>query len=82
MGTAERLAGSLAGLGGTGGEDFSIASQVWIQFQAVMVTVVWCGVLSFVFLYIVKFTIGLRVEPDAEREGLDLAEHGEVAYHQ
>jgi ammonium transporter, Amt family len=69
------------GLGGTGGEDFSIASQLWIQFVAVVITVVWCGVISAILYKIVDVVIGLRPTEEAERQGLDLTSHGEVAYH-
>ena len=69
------------GLGGTGGEDFSIAAQVMIQIKAVLVTLVWAGVGSLVLLYIVKAITGLRVATDDERQGLDLTSHGESAYH-
>ena len=68
-------------LGGTGAEDFSIASQLWIQFVAVMVTIVWSGVGSAILYKIVDVIIGLRVTEDDERQGLDLTSHGEVAYH-
>jgi ammonium transporter, Amt family len=60
--------------------DYSIGSQVWIQFQGVLVTVVLSGVVSLVAFTLVKYTIGLRVNEDAEREGLDIASHGEAAY--
>ena len=40
-------------------------------------TAVWCGVVSFVLLKIIDATIGLRVSEEAERDGLDLALHGE-----
>lgn len=68
-------------LGGVGGDDFSIAAQVVIQIKAVLLTIVWAGVGSLVLLYIVKAITGLRVEPDDERQGLDLTTHGESAYH-
>ncbi len=68
-------------LGGTGAEDFSIAAQVWTQFLAVLVTVVWCAVGSFIAYFIANMLIGLRAAPEAEREGLDLYSHGEAAYH-
>ena len=68
-------------LGGTGGEDFSIASQVWIQIVAVLVTVVWCGVISAILFKIVDLVVGLRPTEEAERQGLDLTSHGEAAYH-
>jgi ammonium transporter, Amt family len=69
------------GLGGTGGEDFSIGGQLWIQFVAVVITIVWCGVISAILYKIVDMVIGLRPSEEAEREGLDLTSHGEVAYH-
>ncbi|MGH6922230.1 MAG: ammonium transporter [Propylenella sp.] len=68
-------------LGGTGAEDFSIASQVWIQFIAVCVTIAWCGIGSLILYKVVDMIIGLRPTADVEREGLDLNSHGEVAYH-
>jgi Amt family ammonium transporter len=60
--------------------DYSIASQVWIQVQGVGVTVVVSGVVALVSFLIVKYTVGLRVNEEAEREGLDIASHGESAY--
>jgi Amt family ammonium transporter len=68
-------------LGGTGAEDFSIASQFWIQLVAVVVTIAWCGIGSAILYWIVNMVIGLRVSPEAEEEGIDLTSHGEVAYH-
>jgi Amt family ammonium transporter len=68
-------------LGGTGAGDFSIAAQTWMQFLAVCVTIVWCAVGSAVAYFIVNMIVGLRPAPDAEREGLDLTSHGEMAYH-
>jgi len=67
-------------LGGTGGEDFSIASQVWIQTWSVIVTVVWSAVVAFVAYKIADLLVGLRVPEDEEREGLDITAHGESAY--
>ncbi len=69
------------GLGGTGGEDFSIGGQLWIQFVAVVITIVWCGVISAILYKVVDLIVGLRPTEEAEREGLDLTSHGEVAYH-
>ncbi len=61
--------------------DYSIASQVWIQAKAVLITVVWSGVVSFIAYKIVDLTIGLRVSEEDEREGLDITSHGETAYN-
>jgi len=61
--------------------DYSIVSQVWIQTKAVLITIVWSGVVSFIAYKIVDLTIGLRVNEEDEREGLDIASHGETAYN-
>jgi Amt family ammonium transporter len=61
--------------------DYSIASQVWIQLKAVLLTIVWSGVVSFIAFKLVDMTIGLRVSEEDEREGLDISAHGETAYN-
>ena len=61
--------------------DYSIVSQVWVQAKAILITVVWSGVVAFVAYKVVDLTIGLRVSEEDEREGLDIASHGETAYN-
>ncbi len=61
--------------------DYSIVSQVWIQFKAVLITIVWSGVVAFIAYKVVDLTIGLRVSEEDEREGLDITSHGETAYN-
>ena len=56
-------------------------AQLGIQAVGVVVTTLWCVVGTFVTLKIVDMICGLRVSTDEEREGLDLAQHGE-ALHQ
>lgn len=68
-------------LGGVGVADYAMGAQVWKQFVAVAVAVVWCGIGSFVLFKIIDAVVGLRVTSDQEREGLDIAEHGERAYN-
>jgi Amt family ammonium transporter len=68
------------GLGGTGGADFSIGSQVLIQAEGVLITIVWSSVVAFVAYKIVDMLVGLRVSEESEREGLDITSHGETAY--
>jgi Amt family ammonium transporter len=58
-----------------------IWAQFLIQAKAVGLTVVWSGVVAFVAYQIVDLTLGLRVTEEDEREGLDIASHGETAYH-
>lgn len=60
----------------------AIGAQVWIQLKAVLLTVVWSGVVSVIAFKIVDLVIGLRVPEEEEREGLDITSHGETAYHQ
>ena len=61
--------------------DYSIGNQVWVQFQAVLTTIVWSGVVAFLAYKIVDLVIGLRVTEEEEREGLDISSHGETAYN-
>jgi len=51
------------------------------QLKAVLFTLVFSGVGSAILYKIVDVIVGLRVTSDQEREGLDIAEHGERAYH-
>ncbi|MEK7260285.1 MAG: ammonium transporter, partial [Pseudomonadota bacterium] len=57
------------------------SGQILIQVKAVLVAVVWSAVVTSVILAALKYTIGLRVSPEVESTGLDLAEHGESASH-
>ena len=61
--------------------DYSIVSQLIIQLQAVGITLVWSGLVTAVFLFVIDKLMGLRPTEEAEREGLDLTEHGERAYN-
>jgi Amt family ammonium transporter len=67
-------------LGGVGVPDYTMAGQVWKQFVAVAIAIVWCGVVSTILYKVVDILVGLRVLVDEEREGLDLTEHGERGY--
>ncbi len=60
---------------------YDMGAQLVTQIKAVLITLLWSGVVSAILFYALKVTIGLRPSDDAEREGLDLAEHGERAYN-
>jgi len=60
---------------------YDMAGQVITQIKAVGVTLLWSGIGSAILFFIVDKTLGLRPSAEAEREGLDLAEHGERAYN-
>ncbi len=76
-------------LGGTGVWDYvsnSVAeydtlTQLTSQAWGVAVALGWSGIVSFIAFKVVDVLIGLRVSEVTEREGLDVAEHGETAYH-
>jgi Amt family ammonium transporter len=53
-------------------------NQVITQLYGIVVVVVYDAIVSLILLKLVDLTIGLRVESDIEREGLDLAIHGEA----
>ncbi len=61
--------------------DYVFGTAVWAQVKAVVLTLVWSGVGSAILYKLVDVVIGLRVTQEEEREGLDLADHGERAYN-
>jgi Amt family ammonium transporter len=68
--------------GGTGlnGLLYGNPAQLWLQFKGMMVTIIYCGVVSFAILKVIDMLIGLRVSTEIEIEGLDLALHGEAVH--
>ena len=80
-------------LGGTGIADYEskpgelavaaydFGTAMTSQIKAVLLTLVWSGLGSAIIFKVVDLVVGLRVPPDHEREGLDLAQHGERAYN-
>ncbi len=61
--------------------NYDMAAQFLTQLKAVLLTLAWSGLGSAALFFILDKTIGLRPDADAEREGLDLSEHGERAYN-
>ena len=72
---------SAASLGGIKADGYSIASQMVVQAEGVVITMVWSSVVAFIAYKIVDMVVGLRVSEEAEREGLDISSHGETAYN-
>jgi Amt family ammonium transporter len=60
--------------------EYSIFTQLQSQLWGVAVTVIWSAAVSFIAYTIVDMCIGLRVDEAVEREGLDICQHGEIAY--
>ena len=70
-----------ASLGGVGfNEGVTMGGQLYIQAVAVLATIVYDAVVSFVLLKIIDAVVGLRVNADEETEGLDVVLHDERAY--
>jgi len=69
-------------LGGAGyAEGVDMGAQATTQLIGVVVTCIWSGVATLILAELVKRTTGLRVTAEQAEEGLDMASHGERAYH-
>ena len=62
-------------------EGMTIGRQLFVQGKSIFITVIWTAVASYAILKIATFFGGLRVDDEAELEGLDLSQHGERGYH-
>jgi len=60
---------------------FGNPGQVLRQIKAILVTAVYCGVMTFIIFMIIKALVGLRVDDEEEAVGLDESQHGEKAYN-
>lgn len=68
-------------LGGPGDGSTALGVQLGIQIKSVLITIGWAGIGTLIAAVLVKLTIGLRVDEEAEVNGLDISEHGERAYN-
>ena len=60
-------------IGGTAGS----MAQLWIQAKSVAITTGYTAIMTFIILKVLDMVMGLRVSEEQEREGLDIALHGE-----
>jgi Amt family ammonium transporter len=72
---------ALPALGGHGGAEYSLGWQLVRQLSAVGIAIAWSAIGSALCFGIVKLAMPLRHARDVEREGLDIADHGERAYN-
>jgi len=79
LGTGILMSASFGGVGYD--KDVTMAGQFVTQATAVVTTLIWTGIISFILYKIVDMIVGLRVVEESEREGLDSTQHGEAAYH-
>jgi len=61
-------------------EGVTMGHQLMVQAKAVLFTIVYDAVATFVILKVIDMIVGLRVAEDEEREGLDITQHGEQVY--
>ena len=70
----------VTGEGGAQGALYGDWNQLWIQIVATAATIVFSAVLTFILFKIVDKVVGVRASAESESIGLDLSEHGEIAY--
>lgn len=68
-------------LGGVGVDGYVMTQQVWVQLKSALLTMVLSAAVAYLAFTVARLTVGLRVSPQEEQEGLDLTAHGESAYH-
>jgi ammonium transporter, Amt family len=76
--TAVFMGTAFGGVGYAGG--MTLGRQLTAQATGVFAAAAWCALATFVILKVLDAVLGLRVSEDQEREGLDLALHGERGY--
>jgi Amt family ammonium transporter len=73
---------SYAWIGGSGGSEAGMGTQVMVQIKSVLVTLVWSGVAAYIAIKIADVCCGgIRSSEDDETEGLDVTTHGEEGYN-
>lgn len=70
----------ITGESGAQGALYGDWHQLWIQIIATLASIVYSAVLTAILFYIVNKTIGLRATKQDESDGLDVSQHGEIAY--
>ncbi len=71
---------AITGSGGQQGALYGDWNQLWIQLVATGASIVYSAALTFILFIIVDKTIGLRAAKPDESVGLDISQHGEIAY--
>jgi Amt family ammonium transporter len=70
-----------AAFGGPANGGKALGAQLLVQLETVATTIVWAAIGTVIAIYVAKALTGLRISQEGEREGLDLADHGERAYN-
>ena len=70
---------TFSGLGLPEGQ--TATSQFVVQIKAIILTVIWTSIFTYLILKVTSLIVPLRVDEQEEIEGLDLRSHGEKGYH-
>ena len=71
---------AIEAIGGTPGALEGNIAQIGTQLYGIVATIIWSGIATAIIIFIIDKTIGIRVDKDAEAEGLDLSQHGEMIH--
>jgi Amt family ammonium transporter len=71
----------ITGIDGVQGALYGDWHQLWVQLIATFASIAYSAVLTIILFHIVDKTVGVRVSPREEEEGLDIYEHGETSYN-
>jgi len=73
---------SYAWIGGSGGSEAGMGTQVMVQIKSAIFTLIWSGVAAYIAIKIADVCCdGIRSSEDDETEGLDVTVHGEEGYN-
>ena len=73
---------AVSAVGGVGGLlETGDANQLFAQIEGVLATLIYSGTVSFILLKLIDVIMGLRVDENAEQQGLDMSLHGEKIHH-
>lgn len=71
---------TITGEGGVQGALYGDWNQLWIQFIATIATIFFSAIMTWILFKVVDKLVGIRVSSESESVGLDISEHGEIAY--
>ncbi len=62
------------------GGDWSVMQQLGVQVAAVLIAIVYAGLLTLIIIYVIDKLVGMKSSAESEMAGLDAAYHGEDGY--
>ena len=71
---------TITGEGGAQGALYGDWNQLWIQFVATVATIIFSALMTWILFKLVDKLVGIRISSKSESIGLDISEHGEIAY--